>query len=73
VAGRVDRRFGDLPRTLPAGVQESIKDDAGQPPPIREYYLAGRRDTPDAAQWRTEIGWPIFRTAAVPRHGEFSA
>lgn len=30
--------------------------------PIREYYLTGQRDTPDSAQWRTEIGWPIFRT-----------
>jgi hypothetical protein len=24
--------------------------------PIREYYLVGQRDTPDSAQWRTEIG-----------------
>ncbi|HEY0812680.1 MAG TPA: MerR family transcriptional regulator [Pseudonocardia sp.] len=30
--------------------------------PIREYYLVGRRDTPDSARWRTEIGWPVFRT-----------
>ncbi|MEV8547044.1 MerR family transcriptional regulator [Streptomyces sp. NPDC051572] len=30
--------------------------------PIREYYLTGRHDTTDQAQWRTEIGWPIFRT-----------
>jgi effector-binding domain-containing protein len=30
--------------------------------PIREHYLVGQRDTPDSAQWRTEIGWPIFRT-----------
>jgi effector-binding domain-containing protein len=27
--------------------------------PIREYYLVGRRDTPDENSWRTEIGWPI--------------
>ena len=32
--------------------------------PIREYYLTGQRDTPDTAQWRTEIGWPVFRTGA---------
>ena len=32
--------------------------------PIREYYLTGSHDTPDEAAWRTEIGWPIFRTAA---------
>jgi len=31
--------------------------------PIREYYLVGQRDTPDTARWRTEIGWPVFRTS----------
>jgi GyrI-like small molecule binding protein len=30
--------------------------------PVRERYLCGPRDTPDAA-WRTEIGWPVFRLA----------
>jgi effector-binding domain-containing protein len=30
--------------------------------PIREYYVVARKDTPDEAQWRTEVGWPIFRT-----------
>ena len=29
--------------------------------PLREYYLRGVGDTPDQAEWRTEIGWPIFR------------
>ncbi len=29
--------------------------------PLREYYLRGAADTPDEAEWRTEIGWPIFR------------
>ena len=29
--------------------------------PLREYYLRGLADTPDEAEWRTEIGWPIFR------------
>jgi DNA-binding transcriptional MerR regulator len=29
--------------------------------PLREYYLRGAIDTPDAADWTTEIGWPIFR------------
>ena len=32
--------------------------------PVREYYVVGGTDTPDSAQWRTEIGWPIFRTTA---------
>jgi len=36
--------------------------------PIREYYLTGREDTPDEAAWRTEVGWPIFRTGPVSDH-----
>ncbi|WP_432562556.1 MerR family transcriptional regulator [Kineococcus sp. SYSU DK003] len=32
--------------------------------PVHENYLVGPRDTPDAAAWRTEIGWPVFRVAA---------
>jgi DNA-binding transcriptional MerR regulator len=34
--------------------------------PLREYYLRGAGDTPDEAEWRTEIGWPIFRADAGP-------
>jgi DNA-binding transcriptional MerR regulator len=30
--------------------------------PIREYYVIGPHETTDEDQWRTEIGWPIFRT-----------
>jgi DNA-binding transcriptional MerR regulator/effector-binding domain-containing protein len=29
--------------------------------PLREYYLRGAGETADEAEWRTEIGWPIFR------------
>ena len=36
--------------------------------PLREYYLRGAGDTADEAEWRTEIGWPIFR-ADAPRGG----
>ena len=32
--------------------------------PVREYYVVAGIDTPDSAKWRTEIGWPIFRTSA---------
>ena len=32
--------------------------------PLREYYLRGVTDTADQAEWRTEIGWPIFRADA---------
>jgi DNA-binding transcriptional MerR regulator len=34
--------------------------------PLREYYLRGAGDTRDEAEWRTEIGWPIFRADASP-------
>lgn len=30
--------------------------------PLREYYIAGALDTEDPASWKTEIGWPIFRS-----------
>jgi DNA-binding transcriptional MerR regulator/effector-binding domain-containing protein len=33
--------------------------------PIREYYIVERHDTDDEEQWRTEIGWPIFRTGST--------
>lgn len=29
--------------------------------PVHETYLVGPRDTDAQAEWRTEIGWPIFR------------
>ncbi|GGT26184.1 hypothetical protein GCM10010240_68140 [Streptomyces griseoviridis] len=36
--------------------------------PVRETYLVSPRDTPAAEEWRTEIGWPVFRVAdAGPR------
>jgi DNA-binding transcriptional MerR regulator len=34
--------------------------------PIREYYVVGSQDTRDDLAWRTEIGWPIFRTGVAP-------
>jgi len=37
--------------------------------PLHEYYLRGAADTPDEAEWRTEIGWPIFRADASPADG----
>jgi effector-binding domain-containing protein len=40
--------------------------------PIREYYLVGSHDTSDERRWRTEIGWPIFRTG-VTRDGRASS
>jgi DNA-binding transcriptional MerR regulator len=54
----VDRAYG----TLAAYVTRHALAVDG---PIREYYLIGQRDTPDTTRWRTEIGWPIFRTASA--------
>jgi DNA-binding transcriptional MerR regulator len=54
----VDRAYG----TLAAYVTRHALAVDG---PIREYYLTGQRDTPDTSRWRTEIGWPIFRTTSA--------
>jgi DNA-binding transcriptional MerR regulator len=51
----IDRSYG----TLAAYVADHALGVDG---PIRETYLVGRLDTPDASRWRTEIGWPIFQT-----------
>jgi effector-binding domain-containing protein len=32
--------------------------------PVHEIYLIGPRDTEERSSWRTEIGWPVFRTTA---------
>lgn len=56
----VDRAYG----TLAAYVSRHALAVDG---PIREYYLVGRHDTADMSQWRTEIGWPVFRTRAGVR------
>jgi hypothetical protein len=31
--------------------------------PLREYYLSGFADTDDETRHRTEVCWPVFRTA----------
>ena len=40
--------------------------------PIREFYLVGPHETADEDQWRTEIGWPIFRTGHARGPGKGS-
>jgi DNA-binding transcriptional MerR regulator len=54
----VDRSYG----ALATYVSERALGVDG---PIRERYLVGRLDTADEGAWRTEIGWPIFRTGPV--------
>jgi DNA-binding transcriptional MerR regulator len=44
---------------LGAYVHEQALEVAG---PVREIYHVGPRDTADSRHWRTQIGWPTFRT-----------
>jgi DNA-binding transcriptional MerR regulator len=51
----IDRTYGALGAHV---AERAISVDG----PIRERYLVGHNETGDESQWRTEIGWPIFRT-----------
>jgi DNA-binding transcriptional MerR regulator len=53
----IDRAYGALANY----VAERALGVEGE---IREYYLVDHHTTNDSSQWRTQIGWPIFRTAA---------
>ncbi len=53
----VDRAYGTLATYV---ARHALAVDG----PIREYYLMGPHETADASRWRTEIGWPVFRTGA---------
>ncbi|UFS59428.1 MerR family transcriptional regulator [Subtercola endophyticus] len=53
----IDRSYGALATYV---AEHAI----GVEGPIREYYLIGADETSDRSAWRTEIGWPIFRTHA---------
>lgn len=53
----IDRSYG----TLATYVSEHA---LGIPGPIREYYLVGPEQASDERRWRTQIAWPIFRTAS---------
>jgi DNA-binding transcriptional MerR regulator len=52
----VDVTYGQLG----TWVVENAMSVAG---PVREVYRVGPRDASDPADWRTEIGWPVFRVA----------
>jgi DNA-binding transcriptional MerR regulator len=52
----VDRAYGALAAYV---TKHALAIDG----PMREYYLVGSHDTRDHNAWRTEICWPIFRTA----------
>jgi DNA-binding transcriptional MerR regulator/effector-binding domain-containing protein len=34
--------------------------------PLREYYLVDADESPNPEEWKTEIGWPIFRSDDKP-------
>jgi DNA-binding transcriptional MerR regulator len=65
---------GDLAITVHHGSHDDIDVTYGQlgtyvadneftvTGPVREIYLVGPRETADESAWRTEIGWPVFRT-----------
>ena len=54
--------FAELDRTYAAVGTHVAEGELGVDGPIREYYLVTATDTPDEAQHRTEVCWPIFRT-----------
>ena len=45
------------------GAEIAERGAIGVDGPIREYYLVGPFDTEDETQHRTEVCWPVFRTA----------
>ncbi|GAB3386563.1 MerR family transcriptional regulator [Humibacter soli] len=55
----IDRAYGALAAYV-------TRHALGVDGPLREYYLVGPAETDDEASWRTEVGWPIFRTDASP-------
>ena len=55
-ADGIDRTYGALGTAV---AQRAI----GVAGPIREYYLVGFADTGDESRHRTEVCWPVFRTA----------
>jgi DNA-binding transcriptional MerR regulator len=51
----MDRAYGELGTYV---ADHALAVDG----PVREYYVVGGHETADESLWRTEIGWPIFRT-----------
>ena len=56
--------LSDLDRTFAALGTFVFERAIGVEGPIREYYLVTPFDTPDEAEHRTEVAWPIFQTSA---------
>jgi DNA-binding transcriptional MerR regulator len=56
----------DLDQTFAALGKFVLERAIGVEGPIREYYLVTPFETPDELRHRTEVAWPIFRTAMRP-------
>jgi effector-binding domain-containing protein len=54
-SGEIDRAYGSLATYV---TDHALAVEG----PIREHYHVGPHETSEEAQWRTEIGWPIFDT-----------
>lgn len=54
----IDLTYGDL------GTY-AARHEIGVEGPLREYYLRDPIETSAEAEWRTEVGWPIFRSDAT--------
>jgi DNA-binding transcriptional MerR regulator len=54
--------YDDLDRTYGAVGTFVAERAIGVEGPIREHYLVGPLDDENAEAWRTEVGWPVFRT-----------
>jgi DNA-binding transcriptional MerR regulator len=57
-----DGPHGDIDLTYGALGTYVAQHALGVEGPVRETYLVAEFDTPDVTSWRTELGWPIFRT-----------
>lgn len=56
--------YAELDRTFGSVGSHVVERTIAVAGPIREHYLVMRDDVADESQLVTEIGWPIFRTAA---------
>ena len=55
----------ELRARLRAGATKVAERAIGVDGPIREYYVVSFVDTDDEEQYRTEVCWPVFLTAAT--------
>ena len=57
-----DGSYDQMDRTYGALGTYVAERAIGVEGPIREHYLVGPLDGAGEADWRTEVGWPVFRT-----------